>query len=83
MPVLLRMSFTGLSSRAQNGAKWRAEFENKTFLVLTFTICFPQKMPKYDYNTVEDNNSQNSVQLKSGRCLKLSDKICLIFYRSL
>ena len=31
-------------------------------------------MPKYDYNTVEDNNLQTSVQLKSGRCLKLSDK---------
>ena len=33
-------------------------------------------MPKYDYNTVEDNNLQTSVQLKRGRCLKLSDKIC-------
>ena len=33
-------------------------------------------MPKCDYNTVEDNNLQTSVQLKSGRCLMLSDKIC-------
>lgn len=43
---------------------------------MTFTVCSPQTMPKYDYNTVEDNNLQTSVQLKSGRCLKLSDKIC-------
>lgn len=42
---------------------------------MTFTVCSPQTMPKYDYNTVEDNNLQTSVQLKSGRCLKLSDKI--------
>ena len=42
---------------------------------MTITVCSPQTMPKYDYNTVEDNNLQTSVPLKSGRCLKLSDKI--------
>lgn len=50
---------------------------------MTFTFCSPKAMPKYDYNTVEDNNLQTSVQLKSGRSLKLSDKISQIFYRSL
>lgn len=71
---------------AQNGALRKQDLLGHDFLVLLFAVCLPQTMPKSDYNTVEDNNLQTSVQLKSGRCLKLSDKICRIcqiFYRSL